>query len=123
MLRGALIAVPALLLGLSACSDDSIQITDEHRKLAKEQFRTYCMPCHGENGKGDGPMGIVLKPNPRNWTDKSWQESTTDEQMTQVIRDGGASVGLSPLMAPNPEYRENKEVIAALVEMVRGFGK
>ena len=61
-------------------------------------------------------------PKPRNWTDTGWQKSVTDERLCQVIRDGGPKFGLSPLMAPNPQHRENPGVLMALVEIVRSFG-
>jgi len=93
-------------------------------RLAKMQFQMYCIMCHGKKGKGDGPTGKALTPRPRNWTDAEWQKTVTDDRLFKVIRDGGASVGLSVLMAPMPnkEYRTTRqEVIWALVAMVRGF--
>lgn len=127
-----LLASPVLLFGLAACGsgEDSgggeggglgVTVTEEHRTLAKNQFDTYCMPCHGASGKGDGIAGASLNPKPRDWTDATWQDSVDDAHIAKTIAEGGPSVGLSPLMAPNPTYKDNKEVIAALVEIVRGY--
>ncbi len=32
----------------------------------KEQYKTLCATCHGENGQGDGVAGVALNPKPRN---------------------------------------------------------
>ena len=97
-------------------------ISTADRKFARVQVQTFCVTCHGKSGKGDGPAGIALKPRPRNWTDKTWQKSVTDEHIRKVLTNGGASVGLSPLMPPNP-VRGRPGVISALIEIVRSYGK
>lgn len=38
-------------------------------KRAKELFRDNCSSCHGENGRGDGPAGKDLDPQPSNFHD------------------------------------------------------
>jgi len=35
------------------------------------RFRDYCSFCHGLGGKGDGPVGEVYAPRPRDLTDAS----------------------------------------------------
>lgn len=30
----------------------------------KQMYGSYCAPCHGVNGKGDGPVGAALKTQP-----------------------------------------------------------
>jgi mono/diheme cytochrome c family protein len=32
------------------------------------EYRRYCAPCHGPNGKGDGPVAAVLKTQPPDLT-------------------------------------------------------
>lgn len=90
---------------------------------AKQTFATLCSTCHGADGKGDGPAAANLNPKPRNYTDKAWQASVTDEQLAKVILEGGAAVGKSPLMPPNPQLKDKPEVIAELVKIVRSFGQ
>jgi len=34
----------------------------------KALFRIYCMPCHGSNGKGDGPVGKIFEAQPADLT-------------------------------------------------------
>lgn len=34
----------------------------------KEMYASYCAPCHGRNGKGDGPAAVALTPKPTDLT-------------------------------------------------------
>ncbi len=86
-------------------------------------FKTTCAPCHGETGKGDGPAAASLTPKPRDYTNKEWQASVTDDQIKQTILMGGAAVGKSPMMPAQPQLRDKPEVVAELVRIIRGFGK
>jgi mono/diheme cytochrome c family protein len=69
---------------------------------ARTTFRTVCASCHGERGHGDGAAAAALNPRPRNYADKAWQASVTDEQIRKTILEGGAAVGKSPRMPANP---------------------
>jgi mono/diheme cytochrome c family protein len=90
--------------------------------LAKGEkaYQTYCVSCHGAEGKANTPTARSLQPAPRTFVDAKWQESVTDEHIATVIRDGGAAVGLSPSMAPWGGAL-NDEQIQGLVEVVRNF--
>lgn len=92
-------------------------------KAAKEMFDTRCAACHGTSGKGDGPGAAALNPKPRDYTDKSWQASVTDEQIKKAILLGGAAVGKSPIMPGSPDLDSKPEVVDGLVKIVRGFAK
>jgi caa(3)-type oxidase subunit IV len=76
-----------------------------------------CASCHGDGGKGDGAAAAALDPKPRDFTDAGWQDKVDDEHLKKVITEGGAAVGLSPLMAPNPSL--NPEQVDALVAKIR----
>ncbi len=65
----------------------------------KETFQTYCAACHGAEGKGDGVAAQALDPKPRNLSDAAIVSALTDEHLDKVISEGGAAVGLSPMMA------------------------
>jgi mono/diheme cytochrome c family protein len=88
---------------------------------AKNVFQMRCVICHGETGKGDGPGAASLDPKPRNYSDKAWQASVTDDDLKQVIVKGGAALGKSPIMPPNPDLDQKPEVLAALIAKIRGF--
>jgi mono/diheme cytochrome c family protein len=88
---------------------------------AETIFKTRCSTCHGVDGHGTGPASIALNPKPRNYTDVTWQRSVTDDHIRETIVKGGAAVGKSPLMAPNPDLADKPAVVDALVLKVRSF--
>jgi hypothetical protein len=47
----------------------------------------------------------------------------TDDEITKAITYGGAAIGKSPMMPANPDLDAKPEVVAALVHIVRDFGK
>lgn len=89
---------------------------------AKQIFRDRCVPCHGATGHGDGPASASLNPKPRQYADKEWQASVTDEYLEKIIKFGGAAVGKSPAMPNNPDLTD-PAVVSALKDIVRSFGK
>src|SRR6185436_332913 len=99
-LRVLALAALAAAIALGACKRRSDQqqaasvgsaaspataISDADRVEAKKTFETICFACHGMAGKGDGPGSAALVPPPRDLTDRTWQQSTTDEHIKQVI--------------------------------------
>jgi len=82
---------------------------------APEKFMTFCVPCHGPAGKGDGMAAAALNPKPRNFTDGKYMNARTDAQLTNVIKHGSAAEKLSPLMTGYGSMlndQEIKEVVA-----------
>jgi mono/diheme cytochrome c family protein len=65
-------------------------------------YKVYCAPCHGESGRGDGPGAAVMKPGPRDHTDRAYMSTLTDEDLAKLINMGGAIKG-KPLMPGNPQ--------------------
>ncbi len=62
-------------------------------------YATYCASCHGPAGAGDGPVSAGLNPKPAKHSDAAYMGALTDEYLFQVVKEGGAAVGKSPLMA------------------------
>jgi len=89
---------------------------------AQEIFTQRCVPCHGSTGIGDGPASASLDPKPRAFSDPAWQASVTDEHIEKIIKFGGAAVGKSVAMPPNPDLND-PAVITELRKIVRGFKK
>jgi mono/diheme cytochrome c family protein len=87
---------------------------------AKEIFAQRCTPCHGPEGRGDGPASAGLTPKPRNFHDTDWQAQVTDDHIQTIIKLGGAAVGKSPTMPGNPDLNDG-QVIAGLRTVIRGF--
>jgi len=91
------------------------------RLEARKKFNEVCAQCHGASGKGDGPAAAALNPKPRDYTDGAWQKTVTDAQLSEAILKGGAAIGKSASMPPNPDLEAKPEVVAELVKIVRAF--
>ncbi len=89
---------------------------------AKQLAEVRCAMCHGATGKGDGPSSATLNPKPRDLTSKDWQKSVSDAQIHSVILQGGAAVGKSALMPPNPDLADKPQVVDELVKIIRSWG-
>ena len=94
----------------------------------KATFIANCASCHGEGGKGDGPVGAALNPPPRDFTKAEFKFDTngdgktgTDEDLTNVIRNGGAAFGGSPLMAPWPTLSDAE--VSNVIAYIRSLKK
>ena len=87
---------------------------------AKEIFGQRCVACHGSTGHGDGPASATLNPKPRQFADRNWQASVTDDYIEKIVKYGGAAVGKSPAMPSNPDLSD-PQVVAGLRTLVRGF--
>ncbi len=81
----------------------------------KQTFITNCSSCHGETGKGDGPIGAVLDPKPRDFSQGAFKFDTdkdgkagTDTDLNDVVRNGASAYGGSPLMAPWPTLSDTE---------------
>ncbi|MBK8255213.1 MAG: urate hydroxylase PuuD [Polyangiaceae bacterium] len=90
---------------------------------AKAIFSERCTPCHGPEGRGNGPSSSSLNPKPRNYHDAGWQQTATDEGISKAILEGGQAVGKSTIMPGNPDLTKKPEVIKELVKIIRDFGK
>jgi len=63
-------------------------------------YATNCASCHGPKGDGDGPVGAALNPKPAKHSDGNYMNPLTNEHIFKTIKEGGAAVGKSPMMAP-----------------------
>lgn len=88
---------------------------------AKKIFDTRCAACHGKTGRGDGAAAASLPVKPRDYRDAAWQDSVKDDYLADVIVNGGASVGKSPLMTPNPDLKTKPEVVKEIIKLIRGY--
>lgn len=67
-------------------------------ELGKEVYRSQCEPCHGSQGKGDGPAARFLETTPRDLTAGRWLyvEEATVEQVAELVKDGIADTEMEP---------------------------
>jgi mono/diheme cytochrome c family protein len=94
-------------------------------QVALDQFKNECAACHGADGKAGTPTAAGLNPKPRNYTDKAWQDSVTDDHIKDVIVRGGiVALGAgheTSAMPPHPDFASKPELLNGLVQIVRSF--
>jgi mono/diheme cytochrome c family protein len=104
----AAVAAAVWLAGAGARvgADDSQSPARQEIPLNYEQsngqklFAHYCAVCHGVSGEGDGFNAFNLTPKPRDLSDRASMQHFSDQQLFQVISQGGAERGRSNLMPP-----------------------
>ncbi len=82
---------------------------------AQELYKKHCVICHGEDGKGKTELGEGLEA--RDFTEKSFQDSITDEGILDQIENGTPE-----RMFPFKDKLTTEEM-EALVPVIRAFGK
>jgi len=101
-----LVGFGALLLVLSAAGagraadEAAAKVAAADAAKGAQVFKMYCETCHGPAGAGDGPVGKTLVPPPRNFQVAEFKYGGTDQAIFEVISNGAASKGGSPMMAP-----------------------
>ncbi len=82
---------------------------------AQELYEKHCAICHGDDGKGKTDLGEGL--GARDFTDKTFQDSITDEEIIEQITNGTPE-----RMFPFGD-KFTAEEMKALVFVIRAFGK
>ena len=117
------LALALVMTGCGSSGPAAPSVSPQAQQEARSIFETRCVTCHGPRGAGDGPAASGLNPHPRNFTDSAWQESVTNDHIAKIIVGGGAAVGKSPLMPPNPDLQGKTEVVNGLVAHIRGLSR
>ena len=90
-----------------------LQATPENLAKGKEQFNTYCAPCHGESAQGDGPVAHILKKPPKTLLAGAIKDRP-DGYIYGAIRDGVLS---SPSYADEMPAEQRWQVVMYLRSM------
>ena len=80
---------------------------------SQELYQKHCVTCHGEDGTGKTLLGEGL--GARDFNDKKFQESITDEQIVEQIANG-----TEDKMFPFKDKLSSEEM-HALVPIIRTF--
>jgi mono/diheme cytochrome c family protein len=90
----------SLMLGFAVLALSSAHAGAGDSAAGEKKFQQLCATCHGARGAADGPASASLRPKPRALNDAEWQAKVDDDYLRKVITQGGAAVGLSPMMTP-----------------------
>jgi mono/diheme cytochrome c family protein len=74
--------------------------TPEQFSQGSQLFAQHCASCHGTDGSGDGPAGLMLSPKPRDLTSlEGWSQGT---RLTDLFRT--LTAGLNGTAMPGFDY-------------------
>ncbi|MCR8722988.1 cytochrome c [Frigidibacter sp. ROC022] len=103
-MRPVIILLPAALAAASllACVPVEPQVT------ARQDYKTFCVNCHGEDGRGDGILAASLSPPPAD--------------LTQIAARNGGTFPTTQVMSVIDGYTRGQHANAVRTEMMPEFG-
>jgi mono/diheme cytochrome c family protein len=93
--------------------DDTTQLPVGYVPSGKQMYREYCASCHGADGRGRGPVAVVLRKQPPNLTTLAQRHGGTfpEDYVISVLRFGpgfsGHGSSEMPVWGPIFQYLEN----------------
>ena len=67
---------------------------------AEDNYKLYCVQCHGSKGSGGGINAAALSTAPRDHTSATEMKKLSDDNIFTAIKEGGAAVSKSTFMPP-----------------------
>jgi mono/diheme cytochrome c family protein len=104
----------------------AVFVQPAYAEKAADNYRLYCVQCHGMAGVGKGINAPFLAVQPRNHKSAKDMSELTDDSVFKAIHAGGFSVGKSNQMPPFGGVlteAEIKDVVKLLREMCKCEGK
>lgn len=88
--------VPANELAQFKSMKPPVSETPETIQKGKEIFngKGSCFGCHGNDGKGNGPLAASLNPSPRNFTDPKFSRCKSAGEMFWAVKNGIPNTGM-----------------------------
>ena len=113
--------VPPDQIAEAKARKNPIANTPENVAKGKALFegKGTCFNCHGKEGKGDGPAGLILNPTPRNFTNCKFHKKRKDGELFWVIKNGSTGTGMVPLIP----VAINEEEAWTIINYERSFCK
>lgn len=89
--RGASLIVPKEQREIATKTPNPVKATESSVSLGRQHYQTFCLPCHGPEGKGGvtGPVATKFIP-PPDLTNAELQRQRTDGYWHSYIVVGGA---------------------------------
>ncbi len=86
--RGGELTIPKEARDVAAKRPNPVKQSPESVAIGRRHFRTFCAPCHGEGGKGDGPVSAKFIP-PPDLTNPALHKARTDGYWHSYMSVGG----------------------------------
>jgi cytochrome c oxidase cbb3-type subunit 3 len=96
----------------------AISFSAQAKETAADNYKAYCVQCHGMEGNGKGVNIRDMSVAPRDHTDAKAMSGRSDETLFKVIKEGGTSISKSLLM-PSWGATLSDEEIKDLVQHLR----
>ena len=91
-----------------------VAATPDNIKKGETMFRRFCVPCHGPQGKGDGPIAHYWTQLPKNLSDPARQDRLTDGEIFWKLSRGhrqGADVIMPSFSERIPSAEERWKLV------------
>src|SRR5450759_1453640 len=79
-------------------------------ETAAENYKAYCVQCHGMAGNGKGVNIRDMSVVPRDHNDAKAMSGRSDETIAKAIKEGGPSIEKSVLMPPWDGVLSDEEI-------------
>ena len=106
---GVLTVLIGLVLSLTVLNSAVLSASGDTKK-GKQVYQQYCQVCHGPQGKGDGPVGMSLKPPPANLAGEM-VKNKPDSELLNVIRKGKTGTAM-PAWEKDLSEQQISDVVA-----------
>lgn len=107
--RGNILPMLWLTVGLWGALSPGMASSEELGR-GKMLYEGHCLPCHGSGGKGDGPMGKVLRPPATDLTGPA-SKKKPDRELRAIIENGILGTAMSSWKSTLSD-QEMREVVA-----------
>ncbi|MBY0482531.1 MAG: c-type cytochrome [Chitinophagaceae bacterium] len=84
-------------------------------KEGKKLYITYCAPCHGNSGKGDGIASAAVNPKPADHTSVAVQSETDGALFWKMTEGRGPMISYKQLLTETQRWQ--------LISFIRTLGK
>ena len=94
-----------------------LSLNEAHAATAQENYRLYCVQCHGTTGNGQGINADGLAVSARDHSSAAEMSKLTDEELRTAVAKGGEAVTKSELMPPWAEVLRAEEIDDLVVHL------
>ncbi|VAX25519.1 hypothetical protein MNBD_NITROSPINAE02-1191 [hydrothermal vent metagenome] len=112
----------AVAFALGMFIQTSVLAQPAYAETAADNYKLYCVQCHGLAGVGKGINAPFLAVQPRNHKSSKDMGELSDANVFKAIKSGGVSVGKSTQMPPFGGILTDAE-ITEVVKHLRGMCK